>query len=167
MIMKKAGIIFYVAILTSLVACKGKDWNTEWELVDISDSWAYAYVNYALNKITDKGADGGIIKTIVNDTLCREYHHLSNPKDGDSINVVSTLVQIGDSTILTIDGYRYSKKFYAHLYTIEPGIINYGGKFHIDFYEIGKTTPWAWSEVIYRKDYDYSYSRKAATVGWY
>ena len=46
----------------------------------------------------------------------------------------------------------------------------YEGKYHIDFYEIGKDTPWAWAEVIFTKNpkskYKYNTS-KEPVVGWY
>ena len=91
------------------------------------------------------------------------------PKN-DSVDVTSTLLQIRDSVIIKSDGYRYSQKYWAHLFTVDPGIINYEGKYHIDFYEIGKDTPWAWAEVIFTKNpkskYKYNTS-KEPVVGWY
>lgn len=157
--MKKFTLYLFVAVVTSLVACQGKEWDTEEELSRIAKSWTYGYVEYALSGIMDDidtlsgGKDSKfIITTTIKDSLRREYHHKAGWESGDSADVLTTLVQIGDSTIVTTDGYRYSKKFYAHLYTLDQGIINYEGKFRIDFYETGKTSPWAWSEVKFEKN---------------
>ena len=170
--------LYFLAVITSLVACQGKEWDTEEELRRITESWTYGYVEYPLDDIIAKkdsltdGKDSELIITsTLKDSLRREYHHRSGWEYGDSVDVLSTLVQIGYSTFLTIDGYRYSKKFYAHLYTIDPGIVDYEGNFYIDFYETGKTTPWAWGKVTYSKDSTdknkyYPYISKTE-VGWY
>ncbi|MBP5422196.1 MAG: hypothetical protein J6Y78_07140 [Paludibacteraceae bacterium] len=156
--MKKISYYIVVVVLTCLAACQGKEWDTEEELSKITESWAHSYVNYTLDQLVKKSIDGSvIIATSVNDTLYREFHHLSSFEKGDSVNVISTLTQIDDSTIVTVEGYRYSKNYYAHLYTLDPGIINYEGKFHIDFYETGKSTPWAWSEITYKSSLDVFY----------
>ena len=114
-----------------------------------------------------------IAKSKLTDSLFVEFKYDINEPTSDSVNVTSTLTQIGDSIIVKTDGYRFSNDFWVHLFTVDEGIINYEGKFHVDFYEIGKTTPWAWSEVSYQKDYkDYYYWKdidieKKIVVGWY
>ena len=87
------------------------------------------------------------------------------------MNVCSTLIQIGDTATVVVDGYRYSDNLWAHLYTVDTGIINYKGMFRIDFYETGKTIPWAWSETTFEKDttkYHYKpYKHNDPKVGRY
>ena len=71
--------------------------------------------------------------------------------------------------VVTVDGYRYAEKFWVHLYTVGEGIINYEGKFRVDFYETGKNTPWATSEREYSpsdKDKYTPYSTTTQT-NWY
>jgi hypothetical protein len=82
------------------------------------------------------------------------------------------LVQIGDSIVVTTQGYRYSEKFWAHLYTVDSGIINFDGKFHVDFYETGKTTPWGWGEIKFTPYQDDGYYHNYpydiySDAGWY
>lgn len=154
--MKKIAFYCIVAVLTCLTACQGKEWDTEDELTILTVNWCQGFVDYALDKIGEDSIFSNNDKTVVTksvrgDTICHEFHHSFNSEDGDSLNVITTLYQFGDSSIVTVDGYRYSNKYYAHLYTLEPGIINYEGKFHVDYYEMGKTTPWAWGEVTYQK----------------
>lgn len=169
--MRKISLYIVAAVLTCLTACQGKDWDTEDELAMLTANWSEGFVDYTLNKTVEKDYDGIVVTTtVINDTICREYHHLSDFKEDDSINVVTALYQFGDSTIVTVDGYRYSNKYYAHLYTLDPGIVNYEGLFHVDFYEIGKATPWAWGEIKYEKDSGglyYPYKRGNAKVGRY
>jgi hypothetical protein len=150
--MKKIALYISVAVLCTLAACQGKDWDTDEELMNLTDNWSYGFVDYTLQKIVEKDYDGKvIITTVIKDTICREFHHISDFEEGDSVNVVTTLYQFGDSTIVTVDGYRYTNKYFAHLFTIDPGIVNYEGIFHVDFYETDKTTPWAWGEITYKR----------------
>lgn len=170
--MRKISLYIVAAVMTCLTACQGKDWDTEDELAMLTANWSEGFVDYTLNKTVEKDYDGIVVTTtVINDTICREYHHLSDFKEDDSINVVTALYQFGDSTIVTVDGYRYSNKYYAHLYTLDPGIVNYEGLFHVDFYEIGKATPWAWGEIAYQKDTDkdsyYPYKHGDTKVGRY
>ena len=169
--MKKISLYIVAAVLTCLTACQGKDWDTEDELAMLTVNWSEGFVDYTLNKTVEKDYDGIVVTTtVINDTICREFHHLSDFKEDDSINVVTALYQFGDSTIVTVDGYRYSNMYFAHLYTVNPGIVNYEGLFHVDFYETGKTTPWAWGEIKYEKDSGdlyYPYKRGNAKVGRY
>lgn len=156
--MRKIAIYCAVVVLTCLSACQGKTWDTEDELTMLTVVWGQLFVDYTLDKIDEDSIvnENGrvVVKTIKGDTICHEIHHSFNSEDEDSINVITTLYQIGDKTIVTVDGYRYSNKYFAHLFTTEPGIVNYEGKFHVDFYETGKTAPWAWGEVTYRKKVD-------------
>ena len=170
--MRKISIYIVAAVLTCLTACQGKDWDTEDELAMLTANWSEGFVDYTLNKTVEKDYEGIVVTTtVINDTICREFHHLSDFKEDDSINVVTTLYQFGDSNIVTVDGYRYSNRYFAHLYTVNPGIVNYEGLFHVDFYETGKTTPWAWGEVTYEKSDDgstlYNYERSKPQVGRY
>lgn len=170
--MRKISIYIVAAVLTCLTACQGKDWDTEDELAMLTANWSEGFVDYTLNKTVEKDYDGIVVTTtVINDTICREFHHLSDFKEDDSINVVTTLYQFGDSNIVTVDGYRYSNRYFAHLYTVNPGIVNNEGLFHVDFYETGKTTPWAWGEVTYEKSDDgstlYNYERSKPQVGRY
>ena len=144
-------------------------------MCEMAMSWSEAYVNVVLNK-SIKNVDTVLVSknktesASLKDSLFIVVHNAYNKQpDKDSVDVTSTLTQIRDSIIVKVDGYRYSQKYWAHLFTVDPGIINYEGKFHVDFYEIGKTTPWAWTEITYRKynDSNYLYRRVAPVVHWY
>lgn len=163
--MKKFALyLSMVAFLTSLVACEGKAWDADEELKKISIDWAGDYIDYILDNLTVDRIDSLssyskkqhiYITTDYKDTLRREIHFVkSKDERSDSADVVSTLVQYGDTVIVTTDGYRYSNKFYAHLYTVDPGIVNYDGEFRIDFFEMGKSTPWTSSVIRYRQAHD-------------
>ena len=163
--MKKFALyLSIVAFLTSLVACEGKEWDADEELRKISTDWAGDYIDYILDNLTVDRTDSLssyskrqhiYITTDYKDTLRREIHFVqSKDERSDSADVVSTLVQYGDTVIVTTDGYRYSNKFYAHLYTVDPGIVNYDGEFRIDFFEMGKSTPWTSSVIRYRRAHD-------------
>ena len=178
--MKKISLYFafIVVAVFALTACEGREWDTDDELERLSDNWSYYYVSDVLDYIFETvdstmNIDGRIIihTASVNDTLNLEFHWKTNSVGGDSVNVGSTLIQIGDSSIVKVDGYRYSDGLWAHLFTVDPGIINCEGRFHIDFFETGKTTPWGWSEIVYHKgDGEYSYrpyTKDSPTVGRY
>lgn len=160
--MKKVSLYFalIVVAVSALTACEGREWDTDDELECLSNNWSN-YVSDVLDYIfesvdTTKNNDGRI-KTItasINDTLNLKFTWKANNVGGDSIDVESTLIQIGDSSIVKVDGYRYSDGLWAHLFTVDPGIINCEGKFHIDFFETGKTSPWGWSEITYQRERD-------------
>lgn len=162
----------------TLVSCKGRVWDTHDELESLTGNWASEYVSDVLNNIFGvqdttyrrNGSEYTVI-TSINDTLNMSFRWHANNVEGDSIDVLATLKQIGDSSMVIVNGYRYSDEFWAHLFTIDPGIINFEGKFHVDFYEVGKTTPWAWSEIAYQRDrdeYRYNpYKRCDTQVGRY
>ena len=177
--MKKFSLYFalIVVIASALTACEGRDWDTDDELECLSNNWSY-YVSDVLEYIfesvdTTKNKDGRIstITASINDTLNLEFHWKTNSVNGDSVNVSSTLFQIGDSSIVKVDGYRYSDGLWAHLFTVGSGIINCEGTFHIDFYETGKTSPWGWTEIEYHKNLDQyrynPYERGDTKVGRY
>ena len=161
--MKKIAL-YFVLILFAFVAfasCKGREWDTHDELKALTGNWASEYVSEVLNHVfEDKDTtyrnNGRVVKIIasIKDTMNLSFRWQAGNVEGDSIDIVSTLIQIGDSSTVIVNGYRYSDEFWAHLYTIDPGIIKYEGKFHVDFYEVGKTTPWAWSEIAYQRDRD-------------
>lgn len=173
--MKKYTLYILAIITICLAACQGKEYDPKRELRDITTYWSGQYVARLLNKsIYVSGSDTSTVSTSLNDTISAKYkfdHALNN---GDSVNMVSTLLQIGDSIVVTTQGYRYSDKFWAHLFTADSGIINFNGKFHVDFYETGKTTPWAWGEVTFSpivEDGYYHYDNLPyeydTEVGWY
>ena len=175
--MKRITILF--VLVAVLAGCKGREWDgPEEELREYSEIWASLYLYDVIEQsvrpndtIWFNGKIDGVSTTLLRDTLYSKIHYSYNdlPKN-DSVDVTSTLLQIRDSVIIKSDGYRYSQKYWAHLFTVDPGIINYEGKYHIDFYEIVKDTPWAWAEVIFTKNpkskYKYNTS-KEPVVGWY
>lgn len=170
-------IILYVSFLVSvcLVSCKGEVWDTEEEMRELTLSWCFFVDDIMHHSIqlndTLKYKDDNIkiIETSsLKDSLFVEFKYDVHKPGSDSLYVTSTLTQIRDSIIVKTDGYRYSNKFWVHLFTIDPGIINYNGKFHIDFYETGKDTPWAWSEVEYIKNDRYhSATKEGPIIEWY
>ncbi|MBO7589942.1 MAG: hypothetical protein J6T18_11025 [Bacteroidaceae bacterium] len=179
--MKKIALYLSFAVVACIMACKGNEWETDEELEWLTESWARDYVSYTLNqaiistdttsKLDNKYRKTTITSTsVLSDTIYREFHFTKgNENKTDSVNVISALLQIRDSIIVNADGFRYSDKYWVHLYTIDPGIVNYEGKFHVDFYETGKTTPWGWSELTFRKDSGrYApYFFENALIGWY
>ena len=173
--MKKTVIYSLLLVAACLVSCKEEKWDTGEELHGMTIGWANEFVYNTLNRSikyvdTVLVSDDRTVSASLRDSLFVTVHYAYNKQpDNDSVDVTSTLTQIRDSIIVMVDGYRYSQKFWAHLFTVDPGIINYEGKFHIDFYEIGKTTPWAWSEITYSKDKNDSYYpyHKKSEIGWY
>lgn len=176
--MKK--IALYVLLATvaviGIVSCVGRDWDTDFEIKDLSTSWSYKYVDLVLNqKIknidTTFHKEWSITTSIITDTLYKEIHssYASEYPNRDSVDVTSIFIQIHDSLIVKVEGYRYSQKYWAHLYTVDEGILNYEGKFKVDFYETGKTTPWGWSEITYSKNKNdrYDLYNKKTEIGWY
>ena len=167
--MKKFALyLSIIAFLTGLVACEGKAWDTDESLKEITYVWSGNYIDYVYNNLAIEKIDTieysykekMYITTDYKDTLRNVIRFVqSKDEKEDSVDVVSTLVQYGDTVIVTTDGYRYYDELWAHLYTLDPGIINCEGIFHVDFYETGKTTPWAWGEVPYQKTED-SYTRR-------
>lgn len=180
--MRKFTIYLLIAGLAGFMSCRGNDWDTEEELKALSRTWANDYVNYTLRQVvlaadTLQGIKNGRyvgddIKTtsVLKDTLMSVFHFTKETEyNHDSVNIISSLLQIRDSIVVKADGYRYSDKYWVHLYTVDPGIVNYEGKFRIDFYENGETTPWGWSEITYHKSDvpHYTCYFDTPVVGWY
>ena len=103
--MKKIAFYCIVAVLTCLTACQGKEWDTEDELTILTVNWCQGFVDYALDKIGEDSIvcenERRVVKTINGDTICYEFHHSFNSDDGDSVNVITTLYQFGDTSIVT------------------------------------------------------------------
>lgn len=174
--MKKIALYMLMAIM-ALSSCRGHEFDTKEELEDLSKSWASKYVEQPLsNRIFASDTIKGyydkhefIVNTQLSDSLSSVFIFRYNNTDGDSVNVTSKFLQVRDSVVVTVDGYRYSKKFWAHLFTVDPGIINFEGKFHIDFYETDETTPWACSEIVYHRDTvnNFYYYTDKPVITWY
>lgn len=158
--MKK--IVFFALIVVvswAFTGCEGRNWDTDDELRGITADWSYIYVSRVMDcslsdTIIEDQFGTASVTVSKKDTLKLDVKWQFSEEKGDSVNIHSSLVGVSDSVAVVVDGYRYSDDFWAHLYTTDPGIINYEGKFHIDFYETGKTTPWAWGEVTYQKSDD-------------
>ena len=162
LIMKKVIYFMYVILATVLMtSCITQEWDPDEEIKVLSDKWSSKYVDNALRYAMDS-------KTSLKDTLSIDFTRRER-EGGDSVNICSVLFQIKDSMVVTVDGYRYADKFRAHLYTVGAGIINYKGKFRVDFYETGKDTPWISSEIEYspsdKSEYK-PYSKGSKTI-WY
>lgn len=178
--MKKNALYFLLAFFAviGIVSCEGRDWDTDDDIKDLSTSWSNEYVDLALDqKIFDRDSSydkkWSVTTSVLRDTLYKKIHssYASKYPNRDSVDVISTIIQIRDSLIVKVDGYRYSQKYWAHLYTVDEGILNYEGKFKVDFYETGKTTPWGWSEITYSRNKDtsdryYLYDKKTK-IGWF
>ena len=177
--MKKISLYISVALVAfvGLISCQGRVFDPEEDLQDLSSEWAHEYVDLVLDqKILPEDSayykKWSVTTAYISDTLYKEIRnkYRSNPYRLDSVDVTSTFIQIHDSLIVKVDGYRFSEKYWAHLFTVGDGILEYEGKFHVDFYEIGKNTPWGWSETTYQKspyeDARYPYEKKNV-VGWY
>ena len=154
----------YAVLATFLMtSCVTRKWDPTDEIEDMSDVWARQYVNDVLRYAIGPESN-------IKDTLSMDFTHRYRT-NGDSVNVCSSLFQIKDSMVVTVDGYRYAEKFWVHLYTVGEGIINYEGKFRVDFYETGKNTPWATSEREYSpsdKDKDkYTPYSTTTQTNWY
>ena len=178
--MKKIALyIGYVVVsLVGITSCTGRYWDPDDDLRDLTGSWAMEYVDNVLDqKIfsvdTSLAKEWSVTTTIIKDTLYKEIHNKYSKKypSYDSVDVTSTFIQIRDSLTVKVEGYRYSEKYWAHLFTLDEGILEYEGKFRIDFYEMGKTTPWGWGEVVYSKSKKVKYWDTPYTseikIGWY
>ena len=178
--MKK--VIFHIklAVIATvfLASCVTREWDPAEDISGLAETWARWYVDDALDYAVDRYDTLGyysdwktFITSSLKDTLSIDIICCYNKDDSDSVNVTTTLRQVKDSIIVTTDGYRYSDKFWVHIYTVDPGIVNYEGNFHVDFYETGKNTPWAWSEIKYNgvknSSYSRSYSKSETITGWY
>ena len=162
LIMKKVIYFMYAILATVLMtSCITQEWDPDEEIKVLSDKWSSNYVDNVLRYAMDS-------KTSLKDTLSIDFTRRER-EGGDSVNISSVLFQIKDSMVVTVNGYRYADKFRAHLYTVGAGIINYKGKFRVDFYETGKDTPWISSEIEYNPSDESKYrpySKGSKTI-WY
>ena len=157
-----------------LDSCKGVEWDTQETLVGLSESWARIYVE-------DLMSDYGQYKDVAKDST-RKVHYTVTFNDtvavesvfrgmigGDSVDITTTIV-LTDTTMTTVtDGYRYADNITAHMFTVDPGTIDYNGKLHFDFYKTDGMIPWAWTEITYRKadDSDVIPYLRNSKFGWY
>ena len=166
--MKKFAVISYILVLiTGFVSCTGVEWDTRETFTCLSKSWASEYLGAVipLDEVNDRGT-----VIILKDTLSLDYH-FKGCERGDSINITTSVKKFDDSVIASTEGYRFSNSIKAHIFTVSPGIVNYSGTLHIDFYETGKSKPWAWTEVVFdeaAKEEGYSSSSfTKVRMGWY
>lgn len=184
--MRKIASYIQLAIITTVLlsSCEARVWDPVDDLDDLTRGWSNSYVDrilrYAVNHydtLKNYSDPEMFMASALQDTLSMDYiARAGSNGSGDSVYVICKLLQIQDSIVLTVDGYRYSEKFWVHLFTADEGIINCEGKFHVDFYETGKTTPWAWSEINYHSspssnyNYDHhyiNYLKDKTITGWY
>lgn len=181
--MKKIVFNFRIAVIAALLmaSCEVRNWDPAAELGGMAEYWARSYIDdaldYAVNphdsirKYYSDAKWSVSITSNLNDTLSIDFKS-DGLIEGDSVVISYRLLQIKDSVVVTADGYRYSDRLWAHMYTVDEGIINYEGTFRIEFYENGKTTPWAWSDVRYSKSdrndpYNSRQYVKGTETGWY
>lgn len=157
-----------------LDSCKGVEWDTQETLVGLSESWTRIYVedlmhDYSQYKDVAKDSTRKVQYTVtLNDTVAVESI-FRGMIGGDSVDITTTIV-LTDTTMTTVtDGYRYADNITAHMFTVDPGIIDYNGKLHFDFYKTDGMIPWAWTEITYRKidDSDVIPYLRNSKFGWY
>ena len=157
-----------------LDSCKGVEWDTQETLVGLSESWTRIYVedlmhDYSQYKDVAKDSTRKVRYTVtLNDTVAVESIFRGMIRV-DSVDITTTIV-LTDTTMTTVtDGYRYADNITAHIFTVDPGIIDYDGKLHFDFYKTDGMIPWAWTEIKYIKtddSGDISFLRDTK-FGWY
>ena len=164
--MKKIISYFKYAVLATVLitSCITREWDPVEDMEGLADTWSAQYVDHAMRYAIGP-------ESIPKDTLSIDFTD-SYRRNGDSVNVISSIFQIKDSLVVSVEGYIYAEKFWVHLYTVGAGIVNYEGKFRVDFYETGKDTPWACSEIGYspsEKKYKYSqpYNKSVTKTNWY
>ena len=157
-----------------LDSCTGVEWDTQETLVGMSESWARIYVedlmrDYGHYKDVAKDSTRKVQYTVTfNDTVAVESI-FRGMIGGDSVDITTTIV-LKDTTMMTVtDGYRYADNITVHMFTADPGIIDYNGKLHFDFYKTDGMIPWAWTEITYSKtdDSDYIPYLRDSKFGWY
>jgi hypothetical protein len=177
--MKNKSFIILVAATAfsvGIISCGffGAQWDAEETLTGFSNSWASRYVgspindfNLFRNDILDSIRNNG---SGLKDTISVDYRFMESDH-GDSVNITTSIKLIDDQIVVISDGYRFSDDLRAHIFTVDPGIIDCSGKVHIDFYRTGETNPWAWGEVTFKvreDDIGYYYGNFEDTeVGWY
>ena len=83
--MKKIALYISFAVVASIMACKGNEWETNEELEWLTESWARDYVSYTLNqaiistdttsKLDNNYRETTITSTsVLSDTIYREFH---------------------------------------------------------------------------------------------
>lgn len=166
-------VSFIVAISFGFISCKGIDWDREESLKGMSSLWAYDYVGSIASNYEEnyKSQPYDTRKTVtVNDTIAVETFR-TGICDGDSLNIKTTIVMIDSVLTVTTDGYRMADNLTAHIFTVDPGVVNCNGKVHIDFYLTDGMIPWAWTEIAITKDDIYKLYRNGnydhVTLGWY
>lgn len=177
--MKKVRSYIQFALLATVLmtSCITRDFDPAEDIKGLSEKWSDKYVGEALNLAIDSSYtvkyvyNERVITSVLKDTLSMDIVYRYS-QSGDSVNVTTSLRQTKDSIVITTDGYIYADKFWAHLFTKDSGIVNGEGVFHVDFYETGKTTPWAWSEIRYHHAaisyyYDDSFKKDETETGWY
>jgi len=159
-------LICYVTVISlGLISCKGIDWDRDDELIGMSNLWAQKYVesvitNYERNYRTP--SDNKERTVTINDTIAVETF-FTGMADGDSLNIMTTIVKIDSVLTATTDGYRIADNLTAHIFTIDPGIVDRNGILHIDFYLTDGMIPWAWTEVTFKKNQYFENTK----LGWY
>ena len=157
-----------------LDSCTGVEWDTQETLVGLSESWARTFVqdlmwDYSHFKDVAQDSTRKVRYTVtLNDTVAVESV-FRGMIGGDSVDITTTIVLI-DTTMTTVtDGYRYADNITAHMFTVDPGIIDYNGKLHFDFYKTDGMIPWAWTEITYSKtdDSDVIPHLRNSKFGWY
>ncbi len=156
------------AISIGFSSCNGVEWDREDSLKGMSHEWAHIYLSEVIDDYDDYYYVAGNAK--INDTIA--FEKVFACMDGkDSVNVTTTITLIDSVMTATTDGYRYADNLTAHIFTVDPGIVDKIGKLHIDFYQTDGMTPWAWTEVTFSKDNWYKFYRRYefedVTVGWY
>lgn len=142
------------AISTGFISCKGIDWDLDDSLIGMSELWAHKYVgsvisNYENYQSTPSDNRERIVT--INDTIAVETF-FTGIAQGDSLKITTTIVKIDSVLTATTDGYRFADNLTAHIFTVDPGIVNRNGKVHIDFYITDGMIPWAWTEVTFQKN---------------
>ena len=132
--MKKISLYISVALVAfvGLISCQGRVFDPEEDLQDLSSEWAHEYVDLVLDqKILPEDSayykKWSVTTAYISDTLYKEIRNKygSDPYRLDSVDVTSTFIQIHDSLIVKVDGYRFSEKYWAHLFTVGDGILEY------------------------------------------
>ena len=154
------------AISTGFISCKGIDWDLDDSLIGMSELWAHKYVGSVISyyeNFQSTPSDNRERIVTINDTIAVETF-FTGIAQGDSLKITTTIVKIDSTLTATTDGYRFANNITAHIFTVDPGIVNRNGKVHIDFYLTDGMTPWAWTEVTFKKDQN---DFEGTKLSWY
>ena len=156
------------AISIGFSSCDGVEWDREESLKGMSNEWAHIYLAEVIGDYSDYYYVAGT--ATINDTIAFERVFACMVGD-DSVNVTTTIVMIDSVMTATIEGYRFADNLTAHIFTVDPGIVDRNGILHIDFYLTDGMKPWAWTEVTFSKEkWSNFYLRNKfdnVTLGWY